>query len=103
MKSRPRNRDTSKADALISRTGDDPEVAEQSASTTPRSVSKPTRKLGKSHPQNKDYHKTMLYLQSDIRAVLAERAFKTPEMDMSDIVNQLLAEKLNIEFIDPNN
>ena len=103
MKSRPKNRDTSKADALISKSGDDPEVAPQNQATSPTVESKPAKKLGKSHPKNKDYYKMMLYLQSDIRAVLAERAFKSSNMDMSDIVNQLLADKLGIDFIDPDN
>jgi|GEM_PF-5810533 len=103
MKSRPRNRDTSKVDALISQAGDDPEVATQSTPTSPAVETKAAKKLGKSHPDNKDYYKMMLYLQADIRAVLAERAFKSPNMDMSDIVNQLLADKLGIDFIDPRN
>ena len=100
MKRRPKNRDTSKADALISQAGDDPEVA---TPALPAIEPKPARKLGKSHPDNKGYYKMMLYLQTDIRAVLAERAFKSPDMDMSDIVNQLLADKLGMDFINPNN
>lgn len=102
MKSRPKNRDTSKADALVSNAGDDPEVAIQTEATSPKTKAKPARRLGKSHPDNKDYYKMMLYLQSDIRTVLAERAFKSPNMDMSDIVNQLLADKLGMDFIDPS-
>lgn len=97
MKSRPKSRNTAKAETLINQAGDDPEVA------TPQThQNKPNKKLGKSHPDNKNYHKMMLYLQSDIRTILAERAFRSPNMDMSDIVNQLLADKLDVEFIDPN-
>ena len=102
MKSRPKARDTSKADKLVSRTGDDPEVAEQTNTKSPNNERKPNKKLGKSHPDNQDYHKMMLYIQSDIRAVLAEQAFKSKNMDMSDIVNQLLADKLDIAFINPD-
>lgn len=100
MKSRPKTRDTSKIDALIDQTGDDPEVATKVESSAHRPQEKPARKRGKSHPENKDYSKMMLYIQSDIRAELAERAFKSQDMDMSDIVNQLLADKLGIAFKD---
>ena len=103
MKSRPKNRDASKADELVSQSGDDPEVATRETPASTTAEPKAVRKLGKSHADNKDYYKMMLYLQADIRAVLAERAFKSPNMDMSDIVNQLLAAQLDIDFIDPNN
>ena len=100
MKSRPRSRDTAKADALVNQVGDDPEVATKTDSQVESVQKKPVKKLGKSHPENTDYHKMMLYVQSDIRAELAERAFKSPNMDMSDIVNQLLADKLGMDFIE---
>lgn len=102
MKSRPKARDTSKADKLINGAGDDPEVADQATSISPVDERKPNKKLGKSHPDNQDYHKMMLYIQSDIRAALAEQAFRSKDMDMSDIVNQLLADKLDVAFIDPS-
>lgn len=103
MKSRPKSRDTAKADALVSQVGDDPEVATKTGSQVGSTQRKPAKKLGKSHPENTDYHKMMLYVQSDIRAELAERAFKSPNMDMSDIVNQLLADKLGMDFIETDN
>lgn len=99
MKSRPKSRDTAKADALVNQVGNDPEVATPTNSQVDSNQKKPVKKLGKSHPQNTDYQKMMLYVQSDIRAELAERAFRSPNMDMSDIVNQLLADKLGMDFI----
>lgn len=80
---------------LVELAGNDPEVA--SVETTKRK-----RKLGKSHPDNEQYEKFMLYIQSDLREVIAEQAFRTKGMDMSDIINQILAEKLGIKFLDPS-
>ena len=51
MKSRPRNRDTSKVDALISQAGDDPEVATQSTPTSPAVETKAAKKTGKVTPR----------------------------------------------------
>lgn len=102
MKSRPKAaRDTSKADALINQSGDDPEVAQPVAQ--PAAQPKAKRRLGKSHPDNADYTKTMLYLQADLADEVNRRAFESKKYDRTDIVNQAIAAYLGsgFEFKEP--
>ena len=75
-------------------------LIEQASIQDPDTDLKPTRKLGKSHPDNSDYHKTMLYLQIEVREKLELLAFQNKGKDMSDIVNALLCKELAIELKD---
>lgn len=81
-------------------------LIEQESAKDPDTDLKPTsskpaaKKLGKSHPDNTDYHKTMLYLQIEVREKLELLAFQNKSKDMSDIVNALLCKEFDLEFID---
>ncbi len=65
-----------------------------------KSTSTAAKKLGKSHPDNADYHKTMLYLQIEVREKLELLAFQNKGKDMSDIVNALLCKDFDLELKD---
>ena len=100
MPTRRPPRDLSKADALLSNVGDDPEV-QTSPATAPASPSesskKQTSKKSKAKPLAKskdpDFHKTMLYMPTALFVALKQDAAGKPDEDMSDIVIKLLRKK----------
>ena len=74
------------------------EVAAKDPENKPLPKTKDTKKLGKSHKDNKDYSKLLVYIQTEAKEKLQRIAFEDKNRDMSDVANEIICNYLDIEI-----